>query len=106
VALGDGMASRQKKTVQGRITDGTIFPNISAALGNHLNQLTETIIKDFSEKFFDELRDLRSDLEIILDNASQSVKQEDSVALKQLSEILEESEAKYAQVMENVSSFV
>jgi hypothetical protein len=106
IAQGTGKAFRQRETVQGRITDGTLFLNISAVLGNHLNQLTETIIKDLSEKFFDELEDLRSDLEIILDNAAESVELEDSVALKQLSENLEELEARYARVVENVFSFV
>jgi hypothetical protein len=90
--------------VQGRIEDGTLFPNVSFMLETHLNQLAEEVLNE-AEKYFDEFLDfVRSDLEMILDAESDPVEIENEAALEQFDGLLGVLKARHDEVLKRVQS--
>ena len=100
------MAERQRRKVQGRIKDGTLFPNISFTLKTHLNALAENILKEAKEHFDGVLDFIRSDLEMVLDTESDPEESEDEDALKQFDELLDVLKARHDEVLQRIQSII
>ncbi len=61
---GTGKAARQRAIVQGRITDGTLFPNISAKIIDHIVSLIDDTFSSLHEKVNNILGFIRADLDM------------------------------------------
>jgi len=103
------MANRQQRTVQGRITNGTLFPNISISIENQVDELTEKILDQLQEKILKLLGFIRSDLETALGSETVSrARHGDKSELDQheraLKDLLKTQKEKYGKILENISS--
>lgn len=103
------MAQRQRDTVQGRITDGTLFPNISIAIGNQVDKLTDKILNQLQEKVLGILVLIRSDLEMALGKEAKSrLGQKDREELEQrqviLRNLLKTLKEKHEKILKDISS--
>jgi hypothetical protein len=103
------MAERQRRTVQGRITNGTLFPNISISIKNQVNELTEEILDQLQGKVLKILGLIQSDLETALGNNTESrARQRDRSELAQhektLKDLLKTQKEKYGKILEAISS--
>lgn len=63
------MARRQRSTVQGRIENGTLFPNISFKIQTDLEQHADRILSGLQKKVLEILHAIQSDLELALGQA-------------------------------------
>ena len=67
--LDNGKAARQRKIVQGRITNGTLFPNISLHIKTDVLALSEVIFTDIQQTCDAHLDTLTKDLDMLLNSA-------------------------------------
>jgi hypothetical protein len=88
--------------VQGRISDGTLFPNISFTLEAQLSALAKSVLKEAKEHFGGVLDFIRSDLEMILDTQSDPVEAEHEAAVEQFKQTLDGLKAKQAEVSQSL----
>lgn len=65
LSLGTGKAARQRATVQGRIADGNLFPNISFHVNEHIIALIESTFRDARAKVDAVLDLIRADLDML-----------------------------------------
>jgi hypothetical protein len=100
---GTGMAARQRQKVQGRIENGTLFPNISFTLKTHMNKLAEKTLDEAEEHFDGVLAFIQSDLEMILDAESDPMNIEEEIALEQFSGVLEVLQARHDEILARIS---
>jgi len=103
------MFARQRNTVQGRVKNGTLFPNISISIENQVHDMTERILNQLQENVFKILELIRSDLETALGKETESnVRQMDKLELEQretaLKDLLKTHKEKYGKMLEDISS--
>src|SRR5258708_2434589 len=96
------MAARQREKVQGRIRDGTLFPNISFELEKNLSALAKNVLKEAKEHFGGVLDIIRSDLEMTLDTQSDPVEAEHEAAVEQFKHMLDGLKAREAEVLQSL----
>jgi len=68
---GTGKAERQRSTVQGRITNGTLFPNISTAISKDMDKLVKKTFRGLRDKVDAVLKLIRSDVDMALASGPQ-----------------------------------
>jgi len=61
------MSARQKSIVQGRITDGTLFPNISVSISSAMVDIVAKIEKDLRRGLESALSHIESDFQLALE---------------------------------------
>ena len=62
------MAERQRSKVQGRIENGTLFPNISIKIRTEIEEQAEMSMKKLEEVVLEILHVIQSDLEMSLES--------------------------------------
>lgn len=67
IATGTGKKAAQISVVQGRITNGTLFPNISAKILDDVNELIEARFTHLKKKVNDIVKHIAFDLDVALD---------------------------------------
>ena len=70
---GTGKAARQRTIVQGRITNGTLFPHISAKIQASIDQLVQKIFRDLHDAVNAVLDLIVSDVEMALTSNPQGM---------------------------------
>lgn len=98
------MSGRQKQKVQDRITNGTLFPNISFILRKNLDDLSDRILIDTKSHFASILDPIRSDLGMILNMYSVPVETGDEAALEKFDGLLKRLEEKHDGVLSRVQA--
>jgi hypothetical protein len=96
------MAARQRWTVQGRISNGTLFPNICFALESQLSSLAKNVLTEAKAHFTGILDFIRSDLEMILDARPDPVAARDEAAVEQFKQTLDGLKARQDEVLQSV----
>jgi hypothetical protein len=88
--------------VQGRIEDGTLFPNISFTLERLLTALAKNILKE-PKGYFDGIFHLiRADLEMILDTRSDPVEAENEASVEQFKQALDVLKARRQELSQRI----
>lgn len=70
---GTGKAARQRSIVQGRITNGTLFPHISTKIQANINRLVQETFRDLYDAVNIVLGLIVSDVEMVLASKPQRV---------------------------------
>lgn len=65
-SLGAGRDRRQKEIVQGRITNGTLFPNMSIAISNNTNSVMKEAEKRLRDIVQKSMRDVQNDFDLTI----------------------------------------
>ncbi|KAH6656869.1 hypothetical protein BKA67DRAFT_553428 [Truncatella angustata] len=73
---GPGRAKRQTDIVQGRIENGTLFPNIGFAIANRMEFSLKEIEKDAMDILQQQISQIRNDLDLAIASQQQSRSQE------------------------------
>jgi len=63
---GGGKAARQRSTVQGRITNGTLFPNISVTISKNMDKLAQKTFRGLHDKVDAILDLIKDDVDLAL----------------------------------------
>ena len=97
------MAAAQRGVVQGRITDGTLFPNISAKVIDDLTALIRNSFDELLEKLNDVLELIRLDLKVVLaaDGAQSRLQDRERQERKQLAEEVKRLKTSHEQMLES-----
>lgn len=65
-SAGRGSEKRQHNTVQGRITDGTLFPNISVAIKDDVEAKTEAAFSAFRNALLPTFVRIKNDISVAI----------------------------------------
>jgi len=103
------MSARQKSTVQGRIENGTLFPNISINIQTDVEKQADRILNALKTKVLEILPAVRSDLGIALGESDGTESaNEDSHELQQqqenLKEVLKMLKQRHENILKDISS--
>lgn len=77
---GTGKAARQRNTVQGRITNGTLFPNISTAIKRDIKAAAKTTFDSVQKSLESDFALIENDVTMALASALQQSSDREDVA--------------------------
>lgn len=98
------MKARQHDIVQGRITDGTLFPNISARMMDDINSLLERAFAKLKQKMKGVLLHIRLDLTCSLPDAARARLTERERQLRdQLAQEVKKLQRRHRQLLDNIA---
>jgi hypothetical protein len=106
---GLGKQSRQQITVQGRITNGTLFPNISAAVKMDMKAQVEKTFSGLLKALKPIFKLIRSDIDMALAAASQhldgagNIDPEEQRRKEELAAAVQELKRQHAELLANVA---
>lgn len=105
-----GYHARLVDIVQGRITNGTLFPNISIKISGSMNALVRKTFEDLRGKAEAVLDLVRNDIDMALASGRQSSgsghedrDEEEDELRKELSSVVEGLKGRHAEVLEGLS---
>ncbi|RFU23756.1 hypothetical protein B7463_g12581, partial [Scytalidium lignicola] len=106
---GPGMSMRQRTIVQARITDETLFPNISIAIKDQVEGLTEQTLNQLQEKVLKILERIQVALVILMgeETVSQTTEKNNSELEQRqtrLESLLRKHKERHNKILEDISS--
>lgn len=100
------MWERQKRAIEGRITDGTLFPDIAIAADNDMRDLVNGTMHDLTDKLLEAVQLIRNDLELATANhveAKEEARKSEEVRIR-VAGRLEVLKGRYAAVLRDVKA--
>jgi hypothetical protein len=104
---GTGKSARQKHIVQGRITNGTLFPNISTAIKREIKAAAKAAFESVQKLLESQFASLENDVTMALASAPQQSSNREDVVLDDEGELagaIRDIKMQHAEVLASIAN--
>lgn len=104
---GEGRARRQVQIVQGRIEDGTIFPNMSISIADQTEKAVKRIQKDLKKFLAQQMILIKNDFDLVVASQgenNQVMVQQNQNAIEDLLEEAKVYQEQYSALLESIAT--